>query len=67
MQASQRPDGSYELHVSEVELRIIRSALNETLEAVPESEISSRMGATPEEVKALHLSLRQRQGREGPP
>ena len=57
MQAVQQPNGSCELHVSQDELRILRSALNETLEAVPESEISPRMGATPEEVKALLLSL----------
>lgn len=59
MQASGQPGDSLELRVSNDELRILSNALNEALEALPESEISIRMGATPEEVRAVRASFRR--------
>ena len=59
MKAFRVHDDSYELRVSNDELRILSSAVNEALEAVPESEIHMRMGATPDEVRDVRASFRR--------
>ena len=59
MEALRHQDDSFELRVSNDELRILSNSVNEALEALPESEISIRMGATPEEVRAVRASFRR--------
>ncbi len=46
------------VRLSEKELILLVSAINETQEAVEEWEFSSRVGAEPAEAEDLHLKLR---------
>jgi hypothetical protein len=51
-------EGQITITLSRDELRILQNALNEALEAVARSEITSRLGATFEEVKSVQEALR---------
>lgn len=59
MEASRCTDGSVELRVTWDELRILSSSVNEAIEALPASDIHTRMGATPQEVRDVRAAFRR--------
>ena len=59
METFMKDDGSYQLTVSDDELCILSSSMNEALEALPDSDLSTRMGTTREEVRALIQALQE--------
>lgn len=59
MKISRTGDGVFELTVSRDELRILSNAVNEALEALHDSELSIRMGASSEEIRAVRSAFRE--------